>query len=247
VHEIGASGSYFASVAALAGHHEMVSTEPVSHPRSPLAITRLVVLVVALVGVGGGLAVGGTDGARDLLTEVGESNWGFVAFVAVYALSVVLLLPGTLGTLTAGAVFGFPLGAVAALAGATIGSACAFIISRAMGREGAQSLFGSRLSNVDDFIGRNDFTSILILRLMPIVPFNLLNYGSGITSVRFSRYVLASAIGMAPATLLATGLGDQADNPTGMTFLILLGLLLVVLVGSGWWAKRLRDQAVPDV
>jgi len=202
------------------------------------------VLVVALVGVGVGLAIGGTDGARDLLTEVGESNWGFVAFVAAYALTVVLLLPGTLGTVTAGAVFGFPVGAAAALAGATIGSTCAFIISRAMGRDGAQSLFGSRLSNIDDFIGRNDFTSILVLRLMPIVPFNLLNYGSGLTSVRLSRYVLASVIGMAPATLLATGLGAQADNPTGITFLVLLGTLLVVLVGSSLWARRIRDRAV---
>ncbi len=201
-------------------------------------------LVVALVGVGVGLAIGGTDGARDLLTEVGESNWGFVAFVAAYALTVVLLLPGTLGTVTAGAVFGFPVGAAAALAGATIGSTCAFIISRAMGRDGAQSLFGSRLSNIDDFIGRNDFTSILVLRLMPIVPFNLLNYGSGLTSVRLSRYVLASVIGMAPATLLATGLGAQADNPTGITFLVLLGTLLVVLVGSSLWARRIRDRAV---
>ena len=201
-------------------------------------------LVVALVGVGVGLAIGGTDGARDLLTEVGESNWGFVAFVAAYALTVVLLLPGTLGTVTAGAVFGFPVGAAAALAGATIGSTCAFIISRAMGRDGAQSLFGSRLSNIDDFIGRNDFTSILVLRLMPIVPFNLLNYGSGLTSVRLSRYVLASVIGMAPATLLATGLGAQADNPRGITFLVLLSTLLVVLVGSSLWARRIRDRAV---
>ena len=221
-----------------------MSIEPTSHPGSPLAITRLVVLVVALVGVGVGLAIGGTDDARDLLTEVGESNWGFVAFVAAYALTVVLLLPGTLGTVTAGAVFGFPVGAAAALAGATIGSTCAFIISRAMGRDGAQSLFGSRLSNIDDFIGRNDFTSILVLRLMPIVPFNLLNYGSGLTSVRLSRYVLASVIGMAPATLLATGLGAQADNPRGITFLVLLGTLLVVLVGSSLWARRIRDRAV---
>ena len=201
-------------------------------------------LVVALVGAGVGLAIGGTDGARDLLTEVGESNWGFIAFVATYALTVVLLLPGTLGTVTAGAVFGFPVGAAAALAGATIGSTCAFIISRAMGRDGAQSLFGSRLSNIDDFISRNDFTSILVLRLMPIVPFNLLNYGSGLTSVRLSRYVLASVIGMAPATLLATGLGAQADNPRGITFLVLLGTLLVVLVGSSLWARRIRDRAV---
>ncbi|MGK0225410.1 MAG: putative membrane protein YdjX (TVP38/TMEM64 family) [Thermoproteota archaeon] len=226
-----------------AGHDEVVSMTAPAASRPALAIARLVALVLILVGVGITLAIVGTSGTRDLLTEAGESNWGFAAFVVFYALTIVLLLPGTLGTLTAGAVFGFPVGAAAALAGATIGATLAFLISRAMGREGAQSLFGERLSSIDEFIGRNDFSSILVLRLMPIVPFNLLNYGSGLTSVRPSRYVLASAIGMAPATLLTTGLGDQADNPTGTAFIVLLGLFIAVLVGSGWYAKRLRARS----
>ncbi len=210
--------------------------------RAPLAIARLVALVVVLIAVGVGLFIVGTDGVRDLLTDVGESNWGLVAFIAVYAAAVVLLLPGTIGTLTAGAVFGFPLGAVAALSGATLGATLAFVVSRSMGRDGAKSLFGDRLESIDQFMGRNDFTSILVLRLMPIIPFNLLNYGSGLTSVRLSRYVVASAIGMAPATLLATGLGDQADDPTGTAFILLLGLFCVVVVGSAIAGKRLRSK-----
>lgn len=138
--------------------------------------------------------------------------------------------------------FGFPLGAAAALSGATLGASLAFIVSRAMGRDGAKSLFGERLDSVDDFIGRNDFTSVLILRLMPIVPFNLLNYGAGLTSARLSRYVAASALGMAPATMLATGLGDQADDPTGTAFLVLLGAFSALLVGSAVYARRYRGR-----
>lgn len=206
-----------------------------------LARLRLAFLVVGLVGLGVTVVAVGPDRARELLVEAGESNWGIVAFVVVYAIAVVLLLPGTVGTFAAGAVFGFPLGAVAALAGATIGATLAFLVSRAMGRDGAKSLFGERLDSIDDFIGRNDFTSILILRLMPIVPFNLLNYGAGLTSVRLSRYVVASVLGMAPATALATALGDQADDPTGTAFILLLGLFIAILVGSGMYARRLRD------
>ena len=186
--------------------------------------------------------VAGTDGLRDLLTSVGESRWGVVAFILVYTGAVVILLPGTLGTLTAGAVYGFPLGGFVALAGATFGSTIAFLISRALGREGAQSLFGARLTGVDEFIGRNDFSSILVLRLMPIVPFNLLNYGSGLTSVRLSRYVAASVIGMAPGTFLAAGLADQADNPTGAPFLILAGLFILALIASVVVGKRMRSS-----
>lgn len=203
---------------------------------------RLAVLALLVVGAFVTFLVVGTDGARDLLTDVGESNWGVVAFIAVYAVAVVVLLPGTIGTLAAGAVFGFPLGAVAALGGATLGATLSFLVSRAMGRHGARSLFGDRLESVDEFIGRNDFTSVLVLRLMPIVPFNLLNYGAGLTSARLSRYVAASAIGMAPATMLATGLGDQADDPTGTAFLLLLGAFLALLVVSGFYARRVRSK-----
>ena len=183
----------------------------------------------------------GTDGLRDALTEVGESRWGLAAFIVVYAVAVVILIPGTLGTLTAGAVFGFPLGAVAALAGASLGSTIAFVIARFMGREGAQSFFGRRLTEVDDFIGRNDFTSILVLRLMPVVPFNLFNYSAGLTSVRLSRYVVASLIGMAPGALLTTALADQADDPMGAPFLILFAIFLVALGGSVAFGRRMQS------
>jgi len=211
-----------------------------SAERLTLARLRLGVLVVALVAISVVLVVSGTDGLRDLLTSVGESRWGFVAFVLAYAIAVVLLVPGTLGTLTAGAIFGFPLGALAALAGATIGSTLAFLISRGLGREGAQSLFGDRLTGIDEWIGRNDFSSILLLRLMPVVPFNVFNYGAGLTSVRLSRYVAASIIGMAPGAFLTTALADQADDPMGAPFLILLGVFLAALVGSVMVGRRMQ-------
>ena len=160
----------------------------------------------------------------------------------VYAVAVVVLLPGTIGTLTAGAIFGFPIGGLAALSGATSGCTAAFIIARVMGREGAQQLLGERLMNADEFLGRNGFVSILLLRLMPIVPFNLLNYASGLTSVRLSRYIAASIVGMAPGAFLTTALADQADDPTGTTFLVLVGVFLVALIGSVVLGQRMRKK-----
>ena len=219
---------------------EEQSVEPAGG--STLALVRLGVLVVLLAGIGIVLLVSGTEGLANLLTEIGESRWGFVAFVLAYSLAVVVLLPGTLGTLTAGAIFGFPLGGFAALLGSSLGCTMAFFISRLMGREGAQQLIGGRLMSADEFIGRNDFGSILVLRLMPVVPFNLLNYGAGLTSARPSRYVLASIVGMAPGAFLTTALADQADNPTGTPFLILVAVFLVALVGSVVVGQRLRKK-----
>ena len=222
-----------------------VRAGPVS-PRT-VALGRLALLATMLLVVGIVLAVSGTDGVRDLLADVGESRWGVVAFVFAYALAVVLLLPGTLATMTAGAIFGFPYGGFVALTGATFGATAAFFLSRSMGRSGVQELLGSHLDRVDGFVARNDFTSILLLRLMPVVPFNLLNYGSGLTSVRPSRYVIATILGMAPGAFLTTALADQADDPTSRTFLILLGLFLVALLGSVVLGKRLRSERTPHV
>lgn len=211
---------------------------------SKLAIARFGVLVFVLIGSFVLFAFVGTDGVRDLLTDIGESPWGIAAFIAAYAISVVILLPGTIGTLAAGAVFGFPLGGFVALTGASLGATGGFIVSRLMGREGAQQLFGARLTGIDEWIGRNDFLSILVLRLMPVIPFNLLNYGSGLTSVRLGRYVAASVIGMAPATFLAVALADQADDPLGGTFLILLAAFALMVVGSALVARRMRSRRV---
>lgn len=211
-------------------------------PRSKLAIARFGVLAVTVVGSLVLFAFVGTDGIRDLLTDVGESRWGAAAFIIAYAISVVILLPGTIGTLAAGAVFGFPFGGFVALAGASLGATGAFIVSRLLGRDGAQQLFGSRLTGIDEWIGRNDFLSMLVLRLMPVIPFNLLNYGSGLTSVRLSRYVVASVIGMAPATFLGVALADQADDPSGGAFLILLALFVLMLVGSAFVARRMQTR-----
>lgn len=219
----------------------MSTTSLMPEKRSRLAVARLIMLVAVLATIGLVLAFSGTDGFRDLLTDVGSTRWGFIAFVLVYAFAVVVLLPGTLGTLTAGAVFGFPLGGFAALAGASIGATLAFLISRSMGRDGAQSLVGDRLGAVDEWVGRNDFSSVLVLRLMPVVPFNLLNYGAGLTSVRLSRYVVASIVGMAPGTFLTTALADEADEPFGAPFLILLALFFVALVGSIVIGRHLQN------
>jgi len=208
--------------------------------RSTLALLRLGFLVAMIVGAFVAFAVLGTDGVRDLLESAGNSRWGAVAFIAIYAITVILLLPGTVGTLAAGAVFGFPFGGVVALAGATIGATGSFFISRFLGREGAQQIFGTKLNSLDEWIGDNDFVSILILRLMPLVPFNLLNYGSGLTSVRPSRYVVASLVGMAPATFLGVAVAASASEGNGALFIGLLVAFVGLIVVTSYMGKRVK-------
>ena len=171
-------------------------------PQLSLALIRLIVLAVILIGAAVTIAIVGTDGIGELLENAADSRLGIAAFMAVYIAGVVLMVPGTLGTLTAGAVLGFAVGFPVAGVSALIGATIAFFVSRFVGKEGMNELLGDRLTSIDDWLMDNDFLSIVILRLMPIVPFNGLNYAAGLTSVRPSRYVLATAIGIAPGTCL---------------------------------------------
>lgn len=223
-----------------------MSTEPTATKQSPVAIARLAILIVALAVLGIVLAVSGTDGARDLLNEVGDSRWGFVAFALLYALGVVLLLPGTIGTVSAGAMFGFPAGGFVAVVGAMLGSTAAFCIARSMGREGAEQLLRGRVRDADQFMGRNDFVSVLLLRLMPIMPFNLLNYAVGLTAVRPSRYVAATLLGILPGTFLAAAVGDRADDPTSPSFLVLLAIFVAALLVSAGVGRWMQQKAASD-
>lgn len=209
-----------------------------SKPRVTLAVVRLIVLAVVLVSAAITVAVIGTDGIASYLEEAAESRWGIASFMALYIVGVVLMVPGTLGTLTSGAVFGFAVGFPVAFASAWIGATISFAVSRAIGKEGMTQLLGDRMKGIDEWLMDNDFVSILVLRLMPIVPFNGLNYAAGVTSVRFSRYVLASGLGIAPGTALATGTASMASEPSSVLFILLAGALIVVTVASTLVARR---------
>lgn len=191
-----------------------------------------------MAAIGIGLVVLGTERVDDVLEQAAESTWGVLAFVLLYVVVVVTLVPGTLATITAGAVFGFTIGFPVAMVGATLGATLAFFIARALGREGSQELLGSRLMSLDDWLGENDFVSIVVLRLMPIVPFNLLNYAAGLTAVRPSRYIAGTVVGMLPGTALTTFAASRADDPSSTAFIASAGALIVIVVASTYGARR---------
>lgn len=129
--------------------------------------------------------------------------WGPVLFVAVYAAGVCLFVPGTLLTALGGVIFGPYLGFAAVWAGATAGAAAAFWIGRSLGREMAASLIGDRLKRYDDAIARNGFATVLYLRLI-YFPFTPMNFGMGLTGVRFRDYLLGTALGIVVGTFVFT-------------------------------------------
>jgi uncharacterized membrane protein YdjX (TVP38/TMEM64 family) len=134
---------------------------------------------------------------------------GIFIFIAVYAVATVLLAPGSILTIGAGFAFGLWKGFFAVSAGATLGAALAFLVARfiARGKVEAIAQRDEKFRKIDNAIGKQGAKLIFLLRLSPVIPFNLSNYFYGLTGVKFWPYVLASWIGMMPGTFLYVYIG----------------------------------------
>ncbi len=129
--------------------------------------------------------------------------WAPLVYMGVYAVGVCLFLPGTLLTTLGAAVFGPYRGFVYVWIGAMIGASLSFFIGRYLGRDFAASLIGNRLKNYDDAIERNGFTTVLYLRLV-YFPFTPMNFGMGLTKVRFKDYFAGTGLGIIVGTFIFT-------------------------------------------
>src|SRR5438874_8226622 len=127
---------------------------------------------------------------------------GIFIFIGVYAVATVLLAPGAILTIGAGFAFGLWKGFLAISAGSTLGAALAFLVARFIARDKVEAIAerNDKFRNVDSAIGKQGAKLIFLLRLSPVIPFNLSNYLYGLTGVKFWPYVLASWIGMMPGT-----------------------------------------------
>jgi uncharacterized membrane protein YdjX (TVP38/TMEM64 family) len=129
--------------------------------------------------------------------------WAPLVFIFIYTVGVCLFLPGTLLTGLGAAIFGAYWGFVYVWFGAMIGASAAFWIGRTLGREFAASLIGDKLQKYDDAIERNGFATVLYLRLV-YFPFTPMNFGMGLTKVRFWDYVFGTGLGIIVGTFIFT-------------------------------------------
>lgn len=129
--------------------------------------------------------------------------WAPLVYIVIYAAGVCLFLPGTLLTGLGAAIFGPYWGFVYVWIGAMIGASMAFWIGRTLGRDFAADLIGNRLQKYDDAIERNGFATVLYLRLV-YFPFTPMNFGMGLTKVRFRDYAAGTGLGIMVGTFIFT-------------------------------------------
>lgn len=151
---------------------------------------------------------------REALAWVADLGpWGPVIFIGIYILATVLFAPGSILTLGAGVVFGVIAGSIYVFIGATLGATAAFLVGRYLARGWvAKQIQGNqKFTAIDEAVADEGFTIVLLTRLSPVFPFNLLNYAFGITRVSLKDYFLGS-VGMIPGTIMYVYLGSLAGN-----------------------------------
>lgn len=143
---------------------------------------------------------------------------GVATYVGLYVAAAVSLAPGSLLTLTAGFAYGLPVGVLVASPASVLAATIAFLLGRTVARPWVERRLARnpRTEAVRRAVGRGGLRVVVLLRLSPLLPFNLLNYALGVTSVRLGDYVVGSFIGMLPATILFVYLGSLVTNAASL-------------------------------
>ena len=192
----------------------------------------------------------------DLLREVRAfGDWAPVAYIGLFVVAVILMVPAWLLTVVGGALFGLWPGIPIALIAATSGALAAFVLARLAGRAALATRFARspRFEALDRAVAANGLKIVFLLRMSPVVPYNVLNYALGLTRVRF-RDVLLGSIGMLPATSVyvycgmlagdAVALSGAAAPPRGPGYFAVLAAGLAATVAATVVVTRVARRAL---
>lgn len=196
--------------------------------------------------------------SAELITSLADSKWAPVLFVVLYVGATALAMPGAILTLAGGAVFGPLWGTVLTMVGANLGATAAFFIARSLGRDGVERLAGARLKAFDNTVCDYGLKCLLMLRLIPLVPFNALNFGYGLTALPWPTYAIGTALGILPGTIVYTMFADailagsqEASRAAFLKVMIFGGLLVMIMLLPAikrrlTWASGATDPSPPS-
>lgn len=177
-----------------------------------------------------------------------DVRYAIPLFLLLYAVAGTLGVPGSILTLTGGAVFGFQLGTALNWIGATLGAIGGYWLARFLGRDAIERVGGRKIYALERLADAHAFSTVLRLRLIPVVPFNALNYASGLVGLDFASYVAGTMIGDLPVTAAYTYFADSllsgvaGARRTALVHASVAGGLLILLSFLPTLVKRVRKN-----
>jgi uncharacterized membrane protein YdjX (TVP38/TMEM64 family)/rhodanese-related sulfurtransferase len=207
-------------------------------------IFRWSLLIVLLAGIGLAIAY------REQLDVAALEAWvssagaaGSIVFMAIYVLGTVLFFPGAILTLAGGALFGPVLGTFLNLTGATIGATLAFLVARYLASDWVEQKTGGRVKQLKQGVEGEGWRFVAFVRLVPLFPFNVLNYALGLTRIKLSHYIIASYICMLPGAIAYTYLGyagkEAVAGDLSVMKMVQIGSIALALLAMVFFLPRL--------
>jgi uncharacterized membrane protein YdjX (TVP38/TMEM64 family)/rhodanese-related sulfurtransferase len=180
------------------------------------------------------------DSAAILEGLAGLGDWAPLAYVGLYIVATIVFLPGSILGLAGGALFGPLWGTVYTLIGATTGATLAFLVARYVASDWVAARAGGRMKQLVEGVEGEGWRFVAFVRLVPLFPFNLLNYALGLTRIRLLEYMLASFVCMMPGTIAYTYLGYAGREAfTGGESIVRKGVIALALLASAAFLPRL--------
>jgi uncharacterized membrane protein YdjX (TVP38/TMEM64 family) len=220
-----------------------------AHPK------RWLLAIVVLLVIGAGSAAAwvfdnavNEQSLTDWIAHLGM--WAPFGFVLLYAVATVAMVPGSLFDLAGGALFGPYVGSLLDLTGGSIGAALAFLVARYVARDWVEVRAGPRTQGIMRNVEADGWQFVAFLRLVPVFPYNVINYLLGLTRIPFHHYIIATVVFMAPSTLVYTYIGHAGreaiagDTDNLYYALLALGLLGAMLLLPRFY-KRWRGGRQP--
>ncbi len=209
----------------------------------------LLLIVVAMVVVSQRLGLGKrVADLKDWVASLGP--WGPVVYVLIYIVGVVAAFPGGAMTVVAGALFGSVVGVACVSIASTVGASLCFLIARFFARDAvARWLSGNdKFQRLDRLTETHGAMIVAITRLVPLFPFNIINYGYGLTRVRFWTYVVVSWVCMMPGTIVYVVGADAITKAVreGRVPWVLVGVLAVVIVALALIVRSARRRLAEE-
>lgn len=178
------------------------------------------------------------DELRDWIGTLGVL--GPLVYICIYIIATVAVVPGSLITIAAGVLFGSFLGVIVVSIGATIGASLSFLIGRYFAKDAVEQWMSKnkKFRKLEEFIESHGPLSVAIVRLVPLFPYNLVNYGFGLTRVQFRTYVFWTWLCMLPVTIIYVVGADAATRGitkgevpwTLIIVIIVITLILTLLI-----------------
>jgi uncharacterized membrane protein YdjX (TVP38/TMEM64 family) len=204
----------------------------------------LFVFIVAATLIGVFVPLPTVSSLRSAAAPTGA--WGAIVFVLGYAIVTLTPVPKAVLSILAGLVWGFWVGVLIVYIGALLGAGAAFLLGRWLGREAIERFTGTRVARVDELLRRRGFLALLGARLVPVIPFTVINYTAGLTAVRRRDYALATAVGIIPGDLAYVAIGAYGFQ-LGWGFWVAVSALGLLTIGGAFVGIRARKRSTtPD-